>query len=182
MVDFQHKDWLIPTMTIVGWLIIIINTERNSNRSETRSICDKLITRFEQLIHLISDDSQNLEDKAIYSFENKVSVLLNSIERDADFLSKRNGMQVITLEQVAKFRQAIKPNTSGLDISDELFDSIDKVEKEFFERFGLGIFVRAYRKLVQLTPFWLKILLFTTTMLSSSFTLLAIYKYYDLLP
>jgi len=173
----DYKSWIIPAMTIIGWMIIIVNTERNSNRSETRSICDNLIKRFEKLMEIISTPSKITDQNAIYSFENEVSILLNSIERDTDYLYKKNKMSVVTSDQIANFRSQIKSNPTNYDINEDIFDCIDNIEKVFFTRFNSNILFRIYKKAVNITPFWLRIALFLTLILSIYFKLASMFLY-----
>ncbi|NOI32178.1 hypothetical protein [Vibrio coralliilyticus] len=154
------KD-LAPLLTILGWGVVLYNTDRISLRNESRAAIDACIKKLEELIELTyehihdkssekKENSTDISELKNYRYEGKVASLLSIIDTKNSYLYKRTHKRFIDNDSLVQLRTKLASNSEELDEGIEIsLDIIDSLEETFSQRFS--------RKWYHFVPYWLRI-------------------------
>ncbi|EMB9232133.1 hypothetical protein U9606_004941 [Vibrio harveyi] len=149
------KDYIAPFLTILGWGIVLYNTDRIALRNESRAAVDGCIKKLEEFIELAHEyihdlSKEDVEDSVKYRFEGKSSSLLSSVETKSNYLFKRTKWKFIEDSQIVDIRSNAVSDKDKLEEAIEVaMDVIDLAEDKFSRRFS--------KKWYHCIPFWFRI-------------------------
>lgn len=132
---------LAPSLTVLGWFILLVNTDRIALRNESRSSIDICIKKIDDLMELTTD-FHNEKDKTSelnYRFETSAASILSIIETKHTYLQKRTKFTFITPEQLADLRTLFVPSLDQQlydKCVEDLLDTVEKLEENFAARFS----------------------------------------------
>ncbi len=150
------KQYLAPFLTILGWGILLYNTDRIALRNESRSSTDGCIKKLEELIDLTYDfiHADNPSSSEKYQYESKVAALTSSLETKNAYLYKRTRKVFMAETKLVELRTKLSPHVSRDDIEEGIeisMDLMESLEETFCKRFS--------EKWYHFVPFWIRITL-----------------------
>ncbi|NOH21463.1 hypothetical protein [Vibrio cyclitrophicus] len=150
------KEYLAAFLTILGWGIVLYNTDRIALRSESKSSTDGCISKLDKLVDLthefMHEDKRSTSQK--YQYEGKAAAIISNLETKNAYLLRRTSKQFMPSDQLALLRSRLNPNVSkdemgeGIEIAMDLMESL---ENTFCSRFS--------EKWYHYIPYWCRITL-----------------------
>lgn len=135
------EGYLAPLLTVFGWYILLVNTDRIALRTESRAAVDSCIKKLEDLLDTTSTYfhlSKKGRD-AKYRYETSASFILSTIETKKSYLHQRTGSKFITDEKLALLRTLFVPSIDKAmyqQCIEEVMDTVELLESEYANRFG----------------------------------------------
>jgi hypothetical protein len=163
-VNWEVFKELTPFLTILGWGIVLYNTDRISLRNESRSAIDGCIKKIEDIIELTYEFIHYENDAAkggasahikrgqrrSRQYEDKVSSLISCIETKNSYLYKRTNKEFIDEFSLIQMRIKFDPKSDDLDEAIETaLDITSSLEEKFSKRFS--------KKWYHFIPFWIRL-------------------------
>ncbi|GAB1146668.1 hypothetical protein [Shewanella algae] len=138
---FIIKTNLAPLLTVFGWYILLVNTDRIALRNESRTSVDFCIKKIDDLMITTSEfHHKTKKDKLTkYQFEITASSIISAIETKQSYLRKRTNHTFIPDSKLSLLRTLLVPTlnkTTYEQSIDELMDTVELLEEQYANRFG----------------------------------------------